>query len=228
MPSCKPIFHSKMNLSTLKNIAYFLIMTCGGALFSSNSIAQQVYRSVGADGRVTFSDQPPAPSSNAKITIGRGGVASGDEGAGLPFELRTVALRFPVTIYTTAKDCSGCDAGRSMLKARGIPFNERLIESQADTEAMTRQFGGVTIPLLTIGSQQLKGYSDAEWSQYLDAAGYPKTSQLPANYRAPAATPLTPRAAAPDTASSAPAARQTGTVVRTAPPAANNPAGIRF
>jgi glutaredoxin len=225
MPSYLPLFLSQ---NTLKKIAHSLLLAGGGALFSSSLVAQQVYRSVGADGKVTFSDQPPPSSSNAKVTSGRGSnaAASGD-GAGLPFELRNVAQRFPVTLYTTAKDCPGCDSGRNMLKTRGIPFNERLLESQADTEAMTRQFGGVTLPLLTIGSQQIKGYSDSEWSQYLDIAGYPKTSQLPANYRGPAAAPLTPRVATPATAGNAPTTVQSGTVVRTRPPA-DNPAGIRF
>ena len=47
------------------------------------------------------------------------------------------------------------------------------------------------------GGQQLKGYSDLEWKQYLDAAGYPKSSQLPSGYRNPPAAPLKVKALAP-------------------------------
>jgi hypothetical protein len=45
--------------------------------FSSPSQAQQVYRIVGPDGKVTFSDQPPPPASNAKDTAAGAGGAGG-------------------------------------------------------------------------------------------------------------------------------------------------------
>ncbi len=193
--------------------------------FSSQTVAQQLYRIVGPDGRVTFSDQPPPPSANAKVTTGRGGsFAESYGGAALPFELRNVAQRFPVTLYT-GKDCSACDAGRNMLRTRGIPFTERIVEVTADLEALKRLTGDTSLPVATVGGQQMKGYSESEWTQFLDAAGYPKTSQLPAGYRNPAPSPLVARAApvaapAPATAAPAPAPA--------AEPAPSNPAGIRF
>jgi glutaredoxin len=196
--------------------------------FSSQISAQQLYRIVGADGKVTFSDQPPPPSSNAKVTSGRGGsFTESAGGAALPFELRNVAQRFPVTIYT-GKDCSPCDAGRNMLRTRGVPFTERTVESREDIESFKRISSDAQLPLATIGGQQLKGYSDSEWSQYLDAAGYPKTSQLPAGYRNPAPSPLVARAAPAPAA--APAAAPEPTPVQIPEPARspNNPAGIRF
>ncbi|OYY84312.1 MAG: NrdH-redoxin, partial [Acidovorax sp. 28-64-14] len=97
-----------------------------------------------------------------------------------------------------------------------------------DIQALQRLGGESSLPFLTIGSQQLKGFSDTEWSQFLDAAGYPKSSQLPASYRQAAATPLV--AAAPVAAPAA-APRTPPQAARPAPavaPAANNPAGIRF
>jgi len=95
--------------------------------------------------------------------------------------------------------------------------------------------------LLTIGGQSIKGYSDGEWTSYLDAAGYPKQSALPPSYRPAAAEPLSPL----KTAAQAPApagtdtANPTGADTKPAPtqrprpplpPASNtsNPAGIRF
>jgi hypothetical protein len=83
------------------------------------------------------------------------------------------------------------------------------------------------LPFLTIGGQQIKGYSDGEWAQYLDAAGYAKQSQLPSGYQRPAPTPLVAikpvEVAAPkNTTTAAPPA-----AVPVAPPL-TNPAGIRF
>ncbi len=211
------------------------------ALTSAGLQAQQVYRSVGPDGRVTFSDQPPPPSAAGKTTA-MAGASSGASGgnASLPFELRQIASRYPVILYTGA-NCGPCAAGRAFLSSRGVPFTEKIVSTSEDIAALQRISGDSALPFATIGSQQLKGYSETEWAQFLDAAGYPKTSQLPASYRPPAATPLVAaQKPAPATAdANGGAAEGAATVTTTngrngsaapgAAPAANdNPAGIRF
>ena len=96
--------------------------------------------------------------------------------------------RYPVTLYTS-KDCAPCNSGRNLLNARGIPYTEKTITTAQDAEALKRLNSDGSMPFLTIGGQQIKGYSDGEWSQYLDAAGYPKQSQLPSGYQRPAPSP---------------------------------------
>jgi hypothetical protein len=54
---------------------------------------------------------------------------------------------------------------------------------------LQRLSGDTSVPFATIGSQQLKGFSDVEWTQFLNAAGYPQTSVLPASYRPPPPRP---------------------------------------
>mgnify|MGYP003603615900 CR=1 FL=1 len=149
--------------------------------------AQQVYRIVGPDGKVTFSDR--APSGGAEAAQAGSGQRGGNANDALPYQLRQVAARFPVTLYT-GNDCQPCNSARNLLIGRGVPFSERTITTSEDVEAFKRLSGGTSLPFGTIGAQQLQGFSDAEWTQYLDLAGYPKQSQLPANYRRPAATPL--------------------------------------
>lgn len=207
--------------SRLWGPALLLLLAAGAAP------AQTVYRHVDKSGKVTFSDQPPA--ADAQPAAPRGGAAGG-AGPALPYELRQVAQRYPVTIYT-GDECGPCGAGRSLLVTRGIPFEERTVKSNEDIQALQRLSGGQpSLPILSIGSQQLKGFSDAEWSQYLDAAGYPKSAQLPAGYRNPPAQPLVAVQAAP-AAPAAPAAAAPAPAP--APAAANgptpsNPAGIKF
>ena len=198
-------------------------------LAATGALAQQVYRQVGPGGRVTFSDQPPAAGAQP-AKPGTGGAApSAVSTAGLPYELRQVVQRYPVTIYTSA-ECAPCDTGRSLLTTRGVPFDERTIKTTQDAEALQRLSGQASLPLLTIGTQQLKGFSDAEWSQYLDAAGYPRSNQLPAGYRMPPAAPLVAQQAAPTT----PAAERAAPAAPAAPapapqgPTPSNPAGIKF
>lgn len=204
------------------------------ALACASAQAQGVYRIVGPDGKVTFSDRPPTeaaaqpPRSVTQTTPGAGGSGS----AALPYELRQVAGRFPVTLYT-GDDCAPCNSARALLNARGIPFTERTVSTNEDLTALQRLSGGTSLPFGTIGGQQLSGFSDSEWTQYLDAAGYPKQSQLPKNYRQPAPTPLVAMKAAEPTAEAAPAAPQAAPSPRApAPvndgPTPSNPAGIRF
>lgn len=190
--------------------------------------AQTVYRIVGPDGKVTFSDKPPLSPEQGKISSTGVGASGSNTGNTLPFELRQVASKFPVSLYTST-DCQPCAAGRTMLTGRGIPFNERTVNTPEDMASLQRISGGESaLPLLTVGGQKIRGFSDGEWSQYLDLAGYPKSSVLPSTYKNPIPTPLVavqaPAAPKPkaDTPAEAPAPA-------VAPgPTPENPAGIKF
>jgi glutaredoxin len=196
---------------------------CVSAVGTSN--AQPVYRIVGPDGKVTFSDKPPV-ESKAKVTAAAGSSGGGVATASLPFELRQVAQKYPVTLYT-GENCGPCQSARSLLVTRGVPFTEKSVNTNDDVQALQRISGDGSLPFATIGGQQLKGFSDSEYTQFLNAAGYPATSALPASYRQAAATPLVTVAAAP--AAAAPAAPARAAAPAAAPvPAAASPSGIRF
>lgn len=203
-------------------------------LCSAAAGAQQVYKHVGPDGRITFSDQPQAPTAQAQTqALGNGAPSAGSEpgSSTWPYALREAAAKYPVVLYTSA-NCGPCNTARSLLVQRGVPFTEKTIGTAQDAQALQRLSGDGAVPYATVGGQGLRGFSDIEWTQTLDAAGYPATSQLPRNYRAPAATPLvavqspvTADEPAPEGASPAPAPRK----APVAPPQRNaNPAGIRF
>lgn len=175
------------------------------ALLLAAPLAGAQYKVVGPDGKVSYTDQPPPADARKVQAINiRGAGGTGVVLSDLPASLRPVATRYPVTLYAS-KDCTSCDNGRQLLTQRGIPFAEKRVESDADAAALARLSGARTLPLLTIGNQQLKGLTSSEWHSYLDAAGYPKTSALPGNYRAPAPSPLTtPAAEAPAAAAEPP------------------------
>ena len=213
-----------------------LAVCATGALLATAAQAQQVHRIVGPDGKVTFSDRAPEDkkAQSTVLSTASGGAASNPA---LPTELRQIASRFPVTLYT-GESCSPCQQARQLLVQRGVPFTERSVNTNDDLDALRRLSGESALPFGTIGRQQLKGFSDAEWTQYLDAAGYPAQSRLPRGYTQPAATPLAPTkapaASAPDAPQEA-ASAPTGRLRRQAPPppppggpTPSNPAGIRF
>lgn len=195
-------------------------------LLAGQAPAQTVFRVVGPDGKITFSDKPPVSGANV-TAVEAGGKATGTSGPALPFALRQVVSKYPVTLYSSS-NCAPCSAGRALLTSRGIPFTEKTVSTAEDAEALQRISGESSLPFLTIGGQQIKGYSDAEWTQFLNAAGYPTASALPVNYQNPAATPLVaiqkpvPAVKAQESRT-APAAPSRAPVDNTA-----NPAGIKF
>lgn len=195
-------------------------------LCRNDAYAQQIYRFTGPDGRITFTDKAPLEPTVTATTARVVAVPAGSGLDALPFELRQTATRYPVTFYT-GPGCGPCVTGRALLASRGVPYNEKTVTSAEDIEALKRLAGAATLPFLTIGSQQLRGFSEVEWVQFLDAAGYPKTSQLPATFTPSPATPLVaateaqrpPQRPAPAERAAAPAPLE---------PPADNPNGIRF
>jgi glutaredoxin len=124
----------------------------------------------------------------------------------------------------SATKCTPCATARDLLRQRGIPFNEKQVQSAEDSEALERLSGGRDAPTLTIGTQTLHGLATEVWHSYLDAAGYPRESRLPANYKYPLPTPVTERREA----KAAPAPVQAAPVSTPAPAPSGNPANIRF
>lgn len=198
------------------------------ALGSGTLQAQTVYRIVGADGQVTFSDKPPVTPASKVTPVDNALPATVPVAPALPYELRQVVGKYPVTLYSS-NNCAPCDSGRKLLAARGVPFSEKTIGTAQDAEALQKLSGSNSVPFLTIGAQHLAGFSASEWTQYLNAAGYPQTSKLPASYRAPVAEPLvtTQKAVAPEASPSAPAEPMLPPVT-TPKISPGNPAGIQF
>ncbi len=190
------------------------------ALALAATSAHALFKVVEPDGRVTYTDRPPQAGGGKVVPVNRDGTSTGDTAA-LPFALRQVATRFPVTLYTTT-NCGPCGMARQMLARRGIPFAERVADSAEDREAWERVVGGPEAPALRVGGQVLRGFIAVSWEETLDVAGYPRQSVLPASYQAPAAAPLVERRAAPASTQrdepAAPAATDNG----------SRPSGFRF
>lgn len=163
-----------------------------------------LYKVIGPDGKVTYTDRPPVTATGDRVTP-LSAAGNAPSASALPLELRQASTKYPVTLYVTA-NCEPCDAGRLLLRQRGVPYSERQIVTAEDSDALQRLSGARTAPTLTVGAQALKGLSSEVWNSYLDSAGYPRESKLPSNYQFTPAAPLTAvrEAAGP---AAAPAAR---------------------
>ena len=201
----------------MKRSVLVLLAVLALSLVACAAQAQALYRIVGPDGRVTYTDRPPADGTGtplgaaASARTGASGPA-GQPGTGpdmramgnWPAPLRTAATRFPVTLYS-AEGCPPCDEARRMLQRRGVPYTERQVRTEDDARRLEQLTGGRLVPAATIGRQALSGYQEQDWQGWLDSAGYPRDRMLPPGWQPPPATPLVPRQAA---AAPAPAASQ--------------------
>lgn len=196
-----------------------LFSTLAAALLLAAPSAHALFKVIGPDGRVTYTDRPPLASEGKVMPVNSETGRASDPG--LPLALRQVATRFPVTLYTASNCGEACMLGRNLLGKRGVPFTERTAETDEEREAWTRLVGGLEAPVLKVGEQTLRGYTPVAWDETLDVAGYPRQSALPASYQAPPVIPLLERR---------PAAPRPTPPAPTAPVAAptSNPSGIRF
>lgn len=146
-----------------------LVMTTAAAVPVD---AQQLYKWVDKDGKVSYSDTPPP--KDAKDVRQKGysdNVTRSDE---LPYSVKEAAKRNPVTFYANA--CESCGRARALLSERGIPFAERNPETDAAAgDALKEAAGALLVPTLTIGQRVLKGFAESEWHDALTSSGYPRT-----------------------------------------------------
>lgn len=199
------------------------------ALLLASAPAAALFKVVGPDGSVTYTDRAPAANAGKVVPLGKAEGPPPSPLDSLPTDLRAAASRFPVTLYTSTP-CTPCDSARQLLQQRGVPYTEKLIATQEDLAAYEKVVGSRNVPGATVGAQALVGFFADDWQSYLDAAGYPKASRLPPGWKAPAPAPVAPRPApAPAAVEPAPppAPAPAPAPAETAPPAPA-PGGIRF
>ncbi|RJG05381.1 glutaredoxin family protein [Noviherbaspirillum cavernae] len=198
-------------------------------LVCAASAQAQMYKWVGPDGKVTYSDTPPPKSATRVETksLSAGGVNT----AGLPYELAEAARNHPVTLYTTT-DCAPCNEGRTLLSQRGIPFTEKTVTSKDDSEQFKKISADGKLPFLLVGRGKERGFDTDAWNAALTSAGYPETNRLPKGYSNPQAEAAAGQAKSVAAKTEKPSARESRTADNTAselPPATGNaPPGFRF
>ena len=170
----------------------------------------QVYRWTDEQGRVHVTDTPPPASAKSakKGSAGTQGVpsynpeapATPQSTAQEPYAIRQARSKNPVTLYTVP-NCEGCDAARSLLNARGVPFKEVSLTDAATTEDFKKNVGAASLPTMLVGSQQQVGFEEGAYQRMLDDAGYPATGIVPPRRQgaptaaaAPAPKPSAPQA----------------------------------
>jgi len=190
------------------------------AVLATASVQAQLYKSVGPDGKIIYSDTPPPANQKLleKKNLNESGPASN-----FPYELSLAVAKYPVVIYT-ASNCGPCEDGKNLLKSAGIPFAEKTVKTNPDLEKLKQVSGDTQLPFLSVGSQKLYGFNADEWKAALNKAAYPSGNRLPADYRYPPAENAAPAETQGKTDKNP--VRQVKPTPPVAPPDSNN--GFRF
>ena len=148
--------------------AFALVLAA--AIMAGGTSAAQLYRWVDDKGNVEWRDTPPPPTATQverrKVT------PNTIETSSPSFALQQAMKNHPVVLWTF--DCGEpCSKAAAHLARRGIPHAAR--NSQKEPEALQKATGRLEVPVLLVGSQQIKGYLEADWDAALDRAGYPRT-----------------------------------------------------
>jgi glutaredoxin len=100
----------------------------------------------------------------------------------------------PVTVYS-ATWCGWCRKTKAWLNARGVPFRTIEVdtlppeEARTAREEMIRLAGRTSLPLVVIGRDVIRGYSEAEMTRLLRPAGTPAGGQAPRSRPSPVTLP---------------------------------------
>jgi len=169
----------------MKQLTIFLLMVFGVAL-AGMAGAAKLYKWVDKDGNVSYHDQPPMDDAKYKVEEKnlRIGTAVSDNPA-----MKEAADKNPVVLYVAPK-CASCDAARSYLNSRKIPFKEVNVEGNRDVQQqLIAKSGGLAVPTISVGEKVMRGYLESLVEGELNAAGYPKAEAEPAAAAAEAESP---------------------------------------
>lgn len=145
---------------------------------ASATALAQTYRWVDKDGRVHYTDTPPAPAvsrSVDKISAQSGTVSDAQP---LAYALQQAVKVNPVKLYTYSGCNTACSDAKALLEKRGVPYTEISVDSADKREELKRVSGGANVPVLVVGTTVKQGFEAGMYNAALDAGGYPKESRL--------------------------------------------------
>ena len=155
-------------------------LALGGATPDGGGGLRTYYQFVDASGRVRFVETLDEVPAAQRASAGR--VEMEGPPPGSPAEARAAAARLaaanapaqaalPVTVYVTSW-CPHCKAALADLDRRGVSYVKHDIDADADAKAALRaKTGGTGVPMLEVGGQIVRGYSEEAYARVFDRAG---------------------------------------------------------
>jgi len=151
----------------MKYIARLVILLLLGASATTTLFAQSLYKSVGPDGKVVYSDRPPTQGriektlkfENLPSSVLPASVSSTVEQ--LRKQKTSSATTTPTggVVMYSATWCGYCKKAKAYLANKNITYQDVDIDTSDGMVAYAKAGGGKGVPLLIAGSQRVQGFS---------------------------------------------------------------------
>lgn len=150
------------------------------ASVAAPSFAATVYKTVGPDGKVVYTDQPPA---NTKESGTKTLDIKDEPSSPLPASVlkyqeqlkRSANKRVQepprqmsasaTPVLFSAQWCGYCRRAKAYLQQKGIAFQEQDIDTESGMQAFVAAGGGRGVPLLVVNGAVTRGFSEASYDR---------------------------------------------------------------
>ena len=157
----------------LDNMRVFLYAAAMTLLLASSPAGgeDKLYKWVDEDGNITYQDRPP-PGDPGQVETFIDGTGVAETESALP--------DVDVVLYAI-EVCDVCDLVRNLLDERGVPFEEKSADNNPEVQAELKEVSGLlSVPVLVIGEEVLKGYNKDLMLKVLEHAGFSIAVRPPA------------------------------------------------
>lgn len=140
---------------------------------ATTTFAETMYKSIRPDGKIVYSDRPPAEGRIEKTitfenlpssTLPRQTSSYVEQLKRVRASAPVVASRENVVLYAAAW-CGYCAKAKAYLAAKGISYEEIDVDSNEGKASFAQAGGGKGIPLLLAGDQRVQGFSAAAYDE---------------------------------------------------------------
>lgn len=161
------------------HLRFLVFLAAACCAISTPVTAETLYKTIGPDGRVEYTDRPPADGKAAKTlnfadlpaTPLPDSVLRYREQLqkGMQNRLANAGKRGGVQLFSAAW-CGYCRKAKSWLDGRGIAYTEIDIDTPDGGMAFAQAGSASGIPLLLAGEQRVQGFSAAAYESVFRAA----------------------------------------------------------
>jgi glutaredoxin len=143
-----------------------LALLCGLTVLIAAAQAG-VYKWTDEQGRVHYSDAPPARGKSEQVKIR----INSYTGPAVVSRAPAAASGSEVLIYTTSW-CGVCKMAKAYLDSRGVRYREVDVEADAGGKQAFAKLGGRGVPVILVGESRMDGFDQARLEAMLRSAGH--------------------------------------------------------
>jgi len=153
----------------MRRMVRFAILLLWSAPALTAHGAQTLYKSIGPDGRIVYSDRPPAEGRLEK-TMAFENLPSSPLPSAYVEQLRKMgsppapaAMPTSGVVLYSAAWCGFCKKAKAYMAGKGIQYREFDVNTKDGMAAFARAGGGKGVPLLLVDGQRVQGFSLAAY-----------------------------------------------------------------